>query len=404
MFSSYLLSFKREYPWLRDAYVQVNNEFRHWSCFSLRKDRQNCENAMRFDNKSKIRWYRDKKSPYGYGRFFCFVYRKERSMEIKMQKFLNLEINKDNVIVIEKQFKDFMKELYNNLRKLDVSQKKTFGASINEFRTKMENKINDIKLSMQSSANKKYIDLTLSKPLLKYGAMHPLIRIYKRFENYYVNNGFNVVSGPEIELDKYNCEMLNMPEHHPARGMQDTFYLEFPNKILRSHTSAMQIRYMLKNKPPVKIISPGIVYRVDDLDPQHTPMFFQLEGLVVGENITFADLKGTIMNCVKNVFGENISARFVPSYYPYTEPSAGIDITCPVCGGKKCRTCKNSGWIRVGGCGMVHPNVFKNVGYEGNIQGFAFGYGMSKFPQIEYKLPELRILHDNNIKVFKKLH
>ena len=326
-------------------------------------------------------------------------------MQNKINQWLNREINLDNMNALEKEYKDFLKELSSSIREIEPQNRKEYGLKINAFKIQMDEKFASLKQSNGNNGkNEKWVDFTLSKPKLKYGAKHPLIRIYKRFENYYINNGFNVVSGPEIELDKYNCEMLNMPEHHPARGMQDTFYLEFPNKILRSHTSAMQIRYMLNNKPPVKIISPGVVYRVDDLDPQHTPMFFQLEGLVVGENITFADLKGTIMNCIHSVFGENIHARFVPSYYPYTEPSAGIDITCPVCGGKKCRTCKNSGWIRVGGCGMVHPNVFKNVGYDENVQGFAFGYGMSKFPQIEYKLPELRILHDNNIKVFKKLH
>ncbi len=323
----------------------------------------------------------------------------------KMDELLNAQINAQNVNTVDKEFKDLMKSLFAHIKEISADMRKAFGKTVNEFKLQMENKIAQVREQLKGGKDAgEYIDLTLSKPILKYGAMHPLNRIYKRFESYYINNGFNVVSGPEIELDKYNCEMLNMPAHHPARGMQDTFYLEFPNKILRSHTSAMQIRYMLKHKPPVKIISPGIVYRVDDLDPQHTPMFFQLEGLVVGENITFSDLKGTIMNCVQNVFGKDIKARFVPCYYPYTEPSAGIDITCPVCGGKKCRTCKHSGWIRVGGCGMVHPNVFRNVGYPENIQGFAFGYGMSKFPQIEYKLPELRILHDNNIKVFKQLH
>ncbi len=326
-------------------------------------------------------------------------------MDDKMKELLDSIVDENNVDNVEKNVKDVLKDLYANIKNIANEKKKEYGQKVNAFRAQMEEKISAVKAKMSEKKNKsEKIDITLSKPIVKYGAMHPLIRIYKRFERYYINNGFNIASGPEIELDKYNCEMLNMPAHHPARGMQDTFYLEFPNKILRSHTSAVQIRYMLKHKPPIKIISPGIVYRVDDLDPQHTPMFFQMEGLIVGENITFADLKGTIMNCVKSVFGEKITARFIPTYYPYTEPSAGIDITCPVCGGKKCRTCKNSGWIRVGGCGMVHPNVFKNVGYPEGTQGFAFGYGMSKFPQIEYKLPELRILHDNNIKVFKKLH
>jgi phenylalanyl-tRNA synthetase alpha chain len=324
-------------------------------------------------------------------------------MNEKLEQMRNLVITKETVQQVEKQLKELIKELYAQMKTMAPEEKKQYGATINQFRSEMEEKIKAIKETVVSKKDADFIDFTLSKPSVRYGAMHPLNKIYKRFEEYYKANGYNIVSGPEIEIDKYNSEMLNMPEHHPARGMQDTFYLELPNKILRSHTSAVQVRYMLKHKPPIKIISPGIVYRVDELDPQHTPMFFQLEGLVVGEGITFADLKGSIMNCVAHVFGKNIKARFVPSYYPYTEPSAGIDITCTVCGGVGCRTCKNSGWIRVGGCGMVHPNVFENVGYEKGTQGFAFGYGLSRLPQIEFQLPELRVLHDNNIKVYKKL-
>lgn len=324
-------------------------------------------------------------------------------MESKIQELLNLVITKENVGEIDKRTKLLLKDLYAEMKTIPVEQKREVGAKINEFRTKMEEKINSLKSGVSNVKKGAEIDLTLSKPKIKRGAMHPLNKVYKRFEAYYKSNGYNVVSGPEIELDKYNCEMLNMPPHHPARSMQDTFYLELPNKLLRSHTSAMQVRYMLSHNAPVKIISPGIVYRVDELDPQHTPMFFQLEGLVVGKNITLADLKGSIMNCVSTVFGDKIKARFVPCYYPYTEPSAAIDMTCTVCEGKGCRTCKNTGWIRVGGCGMVHPNVFKAVGYPEDTQGFAFGYGMSRIPQLEYSLPELRILHDNNIKVYKKL-
>ncbi|MBE5745816.1 MAG: phenylalanine--tRNA ligase subunit alpha [Clostridiales bacterium] len=323
-------------------------------------------------------------------------------MENKIQEVLNLQITKENVDEIDKKVKNLLKDLYAEMKTIPNEQKREVGAKINEFRTQMEEKIKAIKQSGATNKKGSNIDLTLSKPRLKRGAMHPLNKIYKRFEDYYRSNGYNVVSGPEIELDKYNCEMLNMPPHHPARSMQDTFYIELPNKLLRSHTSAMQVRYMLGHKPPVKIISPGIVYRVDELDPQHTPMFFQLEGLVIGDDITLADLKGSIMNCISSVFGDNIKARFVPCYYPYTEPSAAIDMTCTVCGGKGCRTCKNTGWIRVGGCGMVHPNVLEGVGYK-DVQGFAFGYGMSRIPQLEYSLPELRILHDNNIKVYKKL-
>lgn len=321
----------------------------------------------------------------------------------KIASFNLDDLTLDNLQEKEKSFKLFIKDLYAEMKAIPNEQKKAVGEKINNFRGQVEEKIAEVKSKIETNKAKSHLmDLTLSKPMLKYGAIHPLNKTFKKFEEYYVRNGFNIVSGPEIELDKYNCEMLNMPEHHPARGMQDTFYIKYPNVLLRSHTSAVQVRYMLGHKPPVKIISPGVVYRVDELDPQHTPMFFQLEGLVIGDDITFADLKGSIMNCLKDVFGDSTRARFVPCYYPYTEPSAGIDMSCMVCGGAGCRTCKNTGWIRIGGCGMVHPQVLKNVGYEG-VQGFAFGYGMSRIPMIKYKLPELRILHDNNIKIFRKL-
>ena len=324
-------------------------------------------------------------------------------MENKMNELLNAEITAENVLEVDKTLKNTLKELYSEMKNLSVEDKRTFGAKINEFRSKMEERINALK-SQKAEKSVDKLDLSLSKPKVKYGAMHPLMRVYKEFEKYYMANGYNIVSGPEIELDKYNCEMLNIPLHHPARQMQDTFYIEHPNILLRSHTSAMQIRYMLNHKPPVKIIAPGVVYRVDDLDPQHTPMFFQLEGLVIGENLTLADLKGSLIDCLTHIYGNSTKVRFVPCYYPYTEPSAAVDMSCPVCGGTGCRTCKQTGWIRVCGCGMVHPNVLKNVGYDTEkYQGYAFGYGLSRLPQIKYALPELRILHDNNIKVYKKI-
>ncbi len=320
------------------------------------------------------------------------------------ETLLTESIDESNVSEKEKKFKLYVKELNSRMKDLTIDEKREFGIRINSFREKFKAKIDDVKSKVgakKESCN--LLDLTLSKPLPKYGAMHPLNRIYKQFETYYVNNGFNIINGPEIELDKYNCEMLNMPEHHPARSMQDTFYIEYPNKLLRSHTSAMQIRYMLTHKPPIKIICPGIVYRVDELDPQHTPMFFQMEGLVVGKDISLANLKSSLIDCIQYIYGLQTNVRFVPCYYPYTEPSAAVDMSCPVCNGEGCRTCKQSGWIRVCGCGMVHPNVFKNVGYSDDVQGFAFGYGLSRLPQIKYGLPELRILHDNNIKVYKKI-
>jgi len=325
------------------------------------------------------------------------------SIDKKIESYKLEELTTANLQEQEKSFRLFMKDLYAEMKNIPNELKKVAGEKINSFKNKIEEMFAEVKTKVETNKAKAHLmDLTLSKPMLKYGAIHPLNKIFRKFEEYYVRNGFNIASGPEIELDKYNCEMLNMPEHHPARGMQDTFYIKYPNVLLRSHTSAVQVRYMLAHKPPVKIISPGVVYRVDELDPQHTPMFFQLEGLVIGDNVTFADLKGSIMNCLKDVFGDTARARFVPCYYPYTEPSAGIDVSCMVCGGKGCRTCKQTGWIRIGGCGMVHPHVLNNVGYK-DVQGFAFGYGMSRLPMIKYKLPELRILHDNNIKIFRKL-
>ena len=215
--------------------------------------------------------------------------------------------------------------------------------------------------------------------------------MYKKLEEVLVGMGFSVVQGPEVELDKYNFEMLNIPPHHPARDMQDTFYISAPNVLLRSHTSSVQIRTMQNNKPPIQIISQGTVYRVDDIDPQHTPMFYQIEGLMVAENISFANLKAVLIKFLKEVFGNNTKVRFRPSYYPYTEPSAAIDMSCAKCGEKGCSTCRGTGWITVAGSGMVHPNVLEGVGYDSNkYTGFAFGMGLNRLALIYYGLDEIR--------------
>jgi len=185
--------------------------------------------------------------------------------------------------------------------------------------------------------------------------------------------------------------------------MQDTFYLEYPNVLLRSHTSCVQIRYMLENKPPFMIISPGVVYRVDEIDPQHTPCFYQIEGLVVGEGINLANLKWAMTESVKRIFGETLKVRFSPCYYPYTEPSAAVDMSCIMCGGKGCRTCKGTGWMRVAGAGMVHPNVFEGVGYSRETQGFAFGWGLNRLPMLYFKIAEMRKLFENEISLWEQL-
>ena len=231
------------------------------------------------------------------------------------------------------------------------------------------------------------------------------MKLYKKIEEVCISMGFSVVQGPEIEIDKYNFEMLNIPAHHPARDMQDTFYVSHPNIILRSHTSSVQIRTMQKQKPPIQIISPGTVYRVDDIDPQHTPMFYQVEGLMIAENISFSNLKAVLIKLLKEVFGEKIQVRFRPTYYPYTEPSAAIDMSCTSCGGKGCRICGNSGWITVLGSGMVHPNVLEGVGYDNSkYTGFAFGLGLNRLALLYYGLDEIRKLYENNIYLWNQLN
>lgn len=300
--------------------------------------------------------------------------------------------------------KKYVKSLYAELKNLPAEEKKAFGKEINDFKVFAESKISEAEFKFQEQKSASKYDVTIFKDNIKIGSGHPLIKLYKKIEEVFVGMGFSVVQGPEIELDKYNFEMLNLPPHHPARDMQDTFYISAPNVLLRSHTSSVQIRTMEKMKPPIQIISPGTVYRVDDIDPQHTPMFYQIEGLVVAEGITFSNLKAVLIKFLKEVFGEEIGVRFRPTYYPYTEPSAAVDISCTKCGGKGCRTCRNTGWITVLGSGMVHPNVLEGVGYDSKkYTGFAFGLGLNRFTLPYYDLDEIRKLYENDISLWNQI-
>ena len=301
--------------------------------------------------------------------------------------------------------KKYIKILYSDLKAVtDIEEKRNLGKLINDFKKFLELKISECedKLSLQNTSSE--YDITIRKDCIKLGSGHPLIKLYKKIEEVLISMGFSVVQGPEVELDKYNFEILNMPSHHPARDMQDTFYINAPNVLLRSHTSSVQIRTMLEKSPPIQIISPGTVYRVDDIDPQHTPMFYQVEGLMVAEGISFANLKAVLTTLLKEVFGESIEVRFRPTYYPYTEPSAAIDMSCPECGKKGCRTCGYSGWITVLGSGMVHPNVLEGVGYDSSkYSGFAFGLGLNRLALIYYGLGEIRKLYENDISLWGQI-
>lgn len=320
------------------------------------------------------------------------------------EKILNVQSKKDVDDLKSEYLKIFLGNMYKNLKNIDSNEKKEFGKAINDFKNYANEKINSLKDKFETEKGTNKYDVSVFKRNIKIGHYHPLVKLYKKIEKIFVGMGFSVVQGPEIELDEYNFEKLNMPSYHPARDMQDTFYITPPNILLRSHTSSVQIRTMELQKPPIQIISPGTVYRVDDIDPQHTPMFYQVEGLMVGEKISFSNLKAILITLLKEIFGESIEVRFRPTYYPYTEPSAAIDMSCVECGGKGCRTCGNSGWIVVLGSGMVHPNVLEGVGYDSEkYTGFAFGLGLNRLALLYYGLGEIRKIYENNVSLWKQL-
>jgi phenylalanyl-tRNA synthetase alpha chain len=310
----------------------------------------------------------------------------------------------DALKAAEASLKEALKGLFSEMKSLSPEEKKILGGEINAFKTYAEGQLAALQSGLAAKNTVSHeLDLSIASSAFARGRVHPLIRVGTILEDVYREMGFSVVYGPEIENDKHNYEMLNMPYWHPARDMQDTFYLSYPNVLLRSHTSCVQVRYMLENKPPFMIISPGVVYRVDEIDPQHTPCFYQVEGLVVGEGVSLANLKWAVTESVRRVFGAQYKVRFSPCYYPYTEPSAAVDMSCIMCGGKGCRTCKGTGWLRIAGAGMVHPNVFEAVGYPKNTTGFAFGWGLNKFPMLYYKIAEMRKLFENEIELWRQL-
>ena len=234
------------------------------------------------------------------------------------------------------------------------------------------------------------IDVTLPGRAVRHGRLHPVTQVREEICRIFAGLGFSVVEGPEVELDYYNFEALNIPKDHPARDMQDTFYVE-DNIVLRTHTSPVQVRIMEKTRPPVRILSPGRVYRRDS-DVSHTPMFHQIEGLLVDRGITFGDLKGVLTVFLRQMFGEDTALRFRPSFFPFTEPSAEVDIRCVMCRGQGCRVCGQSGWLEILGSGMVDPEVFKNVGYDPEeFTGFAFGLGLERIAMLKFGISDIRL-------------
>ncbi|MFW6022216.1 MAG: phenylalanine--tRNA ligase subunit alpha [Halanaerobiaceae bacterium] len=240
------------------------------------------------------------------------------------------------------------------------------------------------------------IDVTLPGNSSVIGHKHPLTTITDMVKQEFIGLGFKIAEGPEIENEYNNFEALNVPKYHPARDLQDTFYID-DNYLLRTHTSPVQIRTMASQKPPIRVIAPGRVYRSDEIDASHSPVFHQIEGLVVDTDISFSDLKGTIEMFVKSVFGENTETRFRPSYFPFTEPSAEVDISCVICKGEGCRLCSHTGWLEVMGSGMVHPNVLEMAGIDpAEYSGFAFGMGLDRIAMLKYGIKDIRLLYEND--------
>lgn len=275
-----------------------------------------------------------------------------------------------------------------------------FANDIRDFITKSIDinikKIKELELGVRLSSEK--IDVTLPGKRRNLGHRHPLTIVLDEVKEIFIGMGFNIVSGPEVENDYYNFEALNMPKHHPARDTQDTFYIN-ENTLLRTQTSCVQIRTMEKSKPPIRIISPGRVYRSDAVDATHSPLFHQIEGLVVDKGITFSDLKGTLETFIQALYGKDSVVRFRPHHFPYTEPSAEVDVQCFSCHGKGCRLCKNEGWIEILGCGMVHPTVLKNCEIDPEVySGFAFGVGLERIAMRRYNIDDMRLFYENDVR------
>ncbi len=304
--------------------------------------------------------------------------------------------------------KGLVQEFMSQMRNLTPEERPAFGAKVNSIKQSLEEAIKDRVVVLEEKAvsealKKEEIDVTLPGYEFNLGTVHPLMQTIEEIEDLFIGMGYEVAEGPEVEMDHYNFELLNLPKDHPARDMQDTFYID-PTTLLRTHTSPVQARTMLaKGGKPIKIICPGKVYRRDDDDATHSHQFMQVEGLVLGKNISLGDLKGTLLAVARKIFGDEREIRLRPSYFPFTEPSVEVDVTCFKCGGKGCSMCKGSGWIEVLGAGMVNNNVLTMCGYDPNeIQGFAFGIGVERFTMLKYGIDDIRNFYLSDIRFLKQ--
>lgn len=303
---------------------------------------------------------------------------------------------KGELTQVLKSLKDVAPEDRPKVGQLVNEARETIEKRLDERKKEFDKKMLDLKLATET------IDVTLpaKKPMI--GHRHPNTIALDEVKKIFIGMGYQVVDGPEIEFDYYNFEALNIPANHPAKDEQDTFYIN-DKLLLRTQTSSVQVHVMEKQKPPIRIIAPGRVFRSDEVDATHSPSFHQVEGLVIDKNVTFADLKGTLAEFARRIFGENTKVKFRPHHFPFTEPSAEMDVSCFKCGGKGCRFCKNEGWIEILGCGMVHPHVLEMRGIDSKeYQGFAFGMGLERIALLKYEVDDMRLLYENDVRFLRQ--
>jgi phenylalanyl-tRNA synthetase alpha chain len=334
----------------------------------------------------------------------------EKIIDSALEKIKNADILKLDNLKTEYLGKNgIVTQILKSLGQYSIEDKKIIGIKANKAKNTIESEIE----SRKDSLKKALLDENMRREHLDYcpsfyfpfpkGSFHPVIRTILDISEVFKSLGFLVADGPELETDWYNFEALNIPKNHPARDTQDTFYIEGMKNLLRTHTSPGQIRVMEKHKPPVKVIVPGRVYRNEASDASHTPTFHQIEGLAVGENVTFVDLKATLTEFIHKFFGYEVSTRFRPSHFQFTEPSAEVDMQCLFCKGKGCRVCKNSGWVETLGCGMAHPNVLEAVDCDPEkYTGYAFGIGVERITMLKYGIDDIRLLYENDLRFLKQ--
>ncbi|OAA92544.1 phenylalanine--tRNA ligase subunit alpha [Clostridium coskatii] len=331
---------------------------------------------------------------------------KEELKQIKENAFNELKNKKLDIEDIRVKYlgkKGELTKILRGMKDLSKEERPAIGKLANEVRSTLENAIEEASKKIKSSATQaklqnETIDITMPGIKQTVGKRHPLEQTLEEMKQIFISMGFTIEEGPEVEKDYYNFEALNIPKNHPARGEQDTFYIN-DNVVLRTQTSPIQVRTMEKQKPPIKMISPGKVYRSDSVDATHSPIFYQMEGLVVDKGITFANLKGTLELFAKKLFGNDIRTKFRPHHFPFTEPSAEMDASCFVCHGKGCRVCKGEGWIELLGCGMVHPQVLRNCGIDPEVySGFAFGMGVDRMVMLKYGIDDIRNMYESDMR------